>query len=67
MNLIIVWTDEKRKAVCDKIEEWMKKYGAYSGEKIGQDDDCQIYAPVLLEDIVDDIIKPDHNWDDEEN
>lgn len=55
----IIWTQEKKDAVCEKIEKWIKKYGAWGGEMIMQDDNCQIYASVLISDIVDDIIKPE--------
>lgn len=56
----IEWTDEKRKAVCDEIEKWINKYGAGAGEVIMQSDNCLIYAPELLSDLVDDIIKPEY-------
>jgi len=65
MKITINWTPEKKDAVCAEIEKWIIKYGAYSGEKLMQDDDCQIEAPVLLADLVDDIIEPDYNYDDE--
>lgn len=59
VNLKIEWTPEKKDAVCDAIEKWLRKHGAWGGEMIMQDDDCQIYAPDLISDIVDDIIKPE--------
>ena len=46
----------------DKLIEWMKEVGhsasAY-GEGIMQDDNCTIDAPVLIADIVDNILKPE--------
>lgn len=61
----IIWTEEKKIKVCEAIEAWMKKHGspAYSGEGIMQDDDCQIHAPELIADLVDDIIQPDCSED----
>ena len=59
--ITINWTQLKRNTVCDKLEEWIKKYDAYLGEHIMQDDNCQIYAPVLLSEIVDEIIKPERS------
>ena len=57
--LVINWTQEKKDAVCEMLDKWLKKHRAHAGEMIMQDDDCQIYAPVLLSDLVDDIIKPE--------
>ncbi len=62
--IVINWTQEKKDAVCQKIDEWLKKYDAWGGEKIMQDDDCQIYAPELICDLVDDIIKPELSEED---
>lgn len=56
----ITWTDEKKEAVIQKIDEWIKKYHAGAGEVIMQSDNCIIYAPVLMSDLVDDIIKPEY-------
>ena len=56
----IEWTQEKKDAVCEMLDKWLKKYGAFAGEMIMQDDDCQIYAPSLISDMVDDIIHPEY-------
>jgi len=57
----IEWTQDKKNKVCQKIENWIIEHGssATSGEGIAQDDDCQIDAPNLIGDLVDDIIKPE--------
>ena len=54
----IEWTPEKRIEVCDVLSEWLIKHNACSGECICQDDDCIIDAPELISTLVDDIIKP---------
>lgn len=59
-NIRIQWTTEKKEAVIQRLDKWLKKYNAHSGEMIMQDDDCQVYAPDFLSDIVDDIIKPEY-------
>jgi len=64
MTIRIDWTPEKKEAVIQAIEEWINEYRAFSGEHIMQDDDCQIYAPVLLSELVDDIIEPEYEYDD---
>lgn len=63
--ITIEWTPEKKEAAIKKLEEWIHKYQAHSGEKIMQDDECQIHAPELISDLVDDIIKPSVNWDED--
>lgn len=55
--ILVQWTGEKRKRVLQEVEKWIVKYGAYSGEHLFQNDNCQIESPVLVADIVD-IIKP---------
>lgn len=57
--LVINWTQEKKDAVCNKIDEWLKKQNAWGGEHIMQCDECQIDAAPFLSDLVDDIIKPE--------
>jgi len=59
--ITIEWTPEKKEAIIQKLEEWIHEYNAHSGEHIMQDDRCQIHAPELLSDLVDDIIKPTVN------
>lgn len=51
-------TPEIRDAVFEKLmESYFKEYGAYSGEVIMQSDDPIIYAPEVLAEIADDIIR----------
>jgi len=58
-------TPEVRDKVFERVLEYVKKYNASSGESIHQDDDCIIYAPVVLSDIVDDILEME--WKDEDD
>lgn len=48
---------ETKEAVFNKIIEWFKEYQSFSGECICQSDDPQIYAPQLLGEIADEILK----------
>jgi len=54
----IKWTPEKKDQVCKMLEDWLIEHNAHSGEMMQQDDNCQTDAIDLLSDIVDDIIKP---------
>lgn len=61
---------ETRDKVFDKIIEWLKKYNVSSGEGLCQSDDPQIEAPILMADIVDDILEckssdDDDDWEDD--
>lgn len=51
--------DDVRNALYEKIVEWIEQNGiaATSGEGIMQDDECQITAPELLGEIVDNILE----------
>lgn len=54
---------EAAEKVLNKIIEWMEHpdhYAAYSGEAIMQSDNTLIDAPDLISDIVDDILEPVH-------
>lgn len=58
-------TPEMHKAVFDYlIENYFKKYGPLSGEGIMQDDDAQIYAPVVLGELCDEVIQ--FKWEEDE-
>lgn len=50
-------TQETKDEIFKKIIDWIRERDAWSGEMICQDDNCQIDAPVLLADIVDDILQ----------
>lgn len=52
------FTPDVKEQIAAKLAEWIKQHGAISGEIIMQDDNCMIYAPVLISDLVDNIIKP---------
>jgi hypothetical protein len=51
----IKWTDENKTIVISKIDAWIKAFRAYSTEKVGQDDNCNIEAINLVIEIVDTI------------
>lgn len=59
------WTDEKKEAVIKALEKWIIKHRAVAGEVIMQNDDCLIEAPDLISDIVDDIIKPEYDYEED--
>lgn len=44
-------------AIADAVIDWIKKHEAVAGEVIMQTDSCIIDAPVVLSNIVDDILK----------
>lgn len=46
-------TQEVKDVIYEKLIKWIEDHKAYSWEKIGQDDDCQIDASDLIGDIVD--------------
>ena len=50
----ITWTEEKKEKAIEMLTKYFAKHGV--GECIMQDDDAQIYAPVLLADIADDVL-----------
>lgn len=55
-------TEEKKNAIVDRILEYCKKHDCISGETLHQDDDCIIYAPDVLSDIIDNILQPKEEW-----
>jgi hypothetical protein len=50
-------TEDIKQELFDAFIKWCEKYGAYSGEQLSQNDDCQIYAPEFMADTVDDIMQ----------
>lgn len=50
-------TPEIRDAVFERVMQYFKEYECFIGEEIHQSDDPIIYAPNVLSDIADDIIK----------
>lgn len=54
----VVYSEDTMKKVMYEIFNYMEKYNCYSGEKLHQDDDCIIYAPEVLSEIIDNILKP---------
>lgn len=64
-DFVVKFDDSKE--VKDKVFEYLLnkfylKYESFSGESIHQTDDPQIYAPEVLADIADKIIKFDVEW-----
>lgn len=58
-------TDELKDEVFQKLIDFFKKYNAFSGDSIMQNDDPLIYASELLSDICDDLICFKENWTDD--
>lgn len=57
------YTSENAFKVLDLVLQWMQddKHGAsVTGEAIYQNDECQIDAPELIANIVDDVLKPEY-------
>lgn len=48
---------EIRDAVFERVMQYFNEYNCYAGEIIHQSDDPIIYAPNVLSDIADDILK----------
>jgi len=54
--------------VLDLVIEWMEEHrSAHSGEGIHQNDECLIEAPILISDIVDDVLKPEYMGEDRDD
>ena len=50
-------SDQIKQAVFDRVLQYFKDFEAFQGETIHQSDDPIIYAPNVLSDIADDILK----------
>ena len=64
-NVKIDITEEKKTLVFEKILEWCKNHDCISGEKLCQNDECNIDSPDLLSDIIDNVLKFESEWDEE--
>jgi hypothetical protein len=53
---------ETKNKVYQKLIEWYAKYELFHGESIVQSDDGNINAPIIISEIVDDIIKFEIEW-----
>lgn len=53
---------EAKAMVFDRLLEWYRTHGAFSGESIMQCDTPQITAGVLLANLADDVFKFDCEW-----
>jgi tRNA splicing ligase len=58
-DLIVTFDDtpELRAIVFERVLKWFEKHQSFQGECIMQSDDPQIYAPVFLSDLADDVFK----------
>ena len=57
----VLYSPETADEIINKILEWMedpRHYASACGEGFLQDDNCQIDAPYLIADIIDEILKP---------
>lgn len=63
MKVVFNWTEEKKDKVIEMLEDWIITYHAFHGDGICQSDDCLIEAPYLLADLVDEVIKPEIIWE----
>ena len=58
-------SQEVKDKVFEKLLEYFKEYEAFCGDSICQMDNPQIYAPVYLAEIADDIIEFEVDYDDD--
>lgn len=54
----VVYSEDTMKEVMYEIFNYMETHNCFAGEVLHQDDDCIIYAPEVLSDIIDNILKP---------
>lgn len=55
-------TEEKARAIVDKILQFCKDFSVTSGEVLLQDDSSLLEAPNLIADILDDVLKIETEW-----
>jgi len=57
-EVVIVYenTPKQQEEVVKRIIDWCKKYNVSSGEDLMQSDDPIIEAPVLISEIIDDVL-----------
>lgn len=53
----VSFSDIDKEKVINRILKFCEDNNCISGEKLHQDDDCIIYSPEVLSDIIDDILK----------
>lgn len=56
---------EKKDKILERIVDYMEVNDCTSGESLHQDDNCIIYAPDVLSNIIDDILEVKTEWDDD--
>lgn len=55
-------TEEKKNAIIERLLTYCKRHECISGEVLHQSDNCIIDAPIVLSDIIDDILKFETKW-----
>lgn len=54
----VIYNEDTMQRVMDIIFKYMQDNNCFIGESLHQDDDCIIYAPNVLSEIIDDVLKP---------
>lgn len=54
----VVYSEDTMKEVMYEIFNFMETHNCFHGESLHQDDDCIIYAPGVISEIIDNILKP---------
>lgn len=57
-------TEEKKNLIVERILQYCKDENCISGETLHQNDNCIINAPVVLSDIIDNILKFETRYED---
>lgn len=61
----VIYNEDTMHKVMEVIFNYMQKNNCFHGESLHQDDDCIIYAPDVLSEIIDDILIPKYLGTDE--
>lgn len=61
----VIYNEDSMQKVMDIIFKYMQDNNCFHGESLHQDDDCIIYAPNVLSEIIDDVLKPKYLGSDE--
>lgn len=54
----VIYSEDTMREVMYKIFDYMETHNCFHGETLHQKDDCIIYAPEVLSEIIDNILKP---------
>lgn len=55
-------TIKEKYQIIKMIEEWCKEYNIHSGECLCQSDNGNLYSPILVAEIIDEVLKPEVVW-----